>query len=236
MSRILFVVLLLQLGMISLCAHAGIVLSGTRVVYHEGNKDVTISLKNTSSHAVLIQSWIDTGDPLAMPEKIHVPFVIMPPINRINGGGKQSLRIIYTENILPTDRESVFWLNVLAVPPKNKDTGSYILNTTYQTRIKLFYRPAGLHVDAGIAPAKLQWKKEGNTVSVYNPTPYYITLLSVAGPSAKSDVIAQGKMIAPYGKNLFSGKEHGVLNKNSRLMYSIIDDSGMVREFTSTLN
>ena len=236
MTRMLLGVLLLQLSFISQHADAGIVLSGTRIVYPGNKQEVTVSLRNTSSHALLIQSWIDTGDPLMMPEKINVPFVIMPPITRINGGGKQSLRIVYTKKQLPEDRESVFWLNVLAVPPKSSDSESYKLNIAYQTRIKLFYRPESLNIDAGTAPSKLQWKKEQNKVSAYNPTPYYISLLSVTDSSKKKDLVAQGKMIAPYGSIIFSREEGEALNRTSRLMYSIIDDSGMVREFISNLN
>jgi P pilus assembly chaperone PapD len=66
-----------------------------------------------------VQSWIDTGDPTALPEKINVQFVIMPPITRIDAGKGQMLRLIYTGGTLADDRESIFWLNILAIPPKN---------------------------------------------------------------------------------------------------------------------
>lgn len=145
----------LWLLLVPVYTSAGIVLNGTRVIYPADKKEVSVSLKNTGLHAVLVQSWLDTGNPYATPEKIPVPFVVMPPITRIDGGKSQNLRLRYTGETLPDDRESVFWLNVLSVPPKITDVNSQHLNVAYQTRIKVFYRPANLNVRADTAAQKM---------------------------------------------------------------------------------
>lgn len=44
-------------------ANASIVLDGTRVVYPAGKKEVTVTVSNQNNNPVLIQSWIDSGNP-----------------------------------------------------------------------------------------------------------------------------------------------------------------------------
>ena len=91
MYKVLWYPGLLFLLLISLSSCAGIVVSSTRVIYPSYQKEVTVSLKNTATHPMLIQSWIDTGDPLVTAEKINVPFAIIPPITRSDGGKGQTL-------------------------------------------------------------------------------------------------------------------------------------------------
>ncbi|RCB85043.1 long polar fimbrial chaperone LpfB, partial [Escherichia coli] len=40
-------------------SYAGVIISGTRVIYNEGNKNVSINVKNPDKMPYLIQSWID---------------------------------------------------------------------------------------------------------------------------------------------------------------------------------
>ena len=71
-----------------------------------------------------------------------------------NGGAV--LRIAYLKAPLPTDRESLFWLNILEVPPRDEDENN-ALQFSFRSRFKLFFRPSQLKsVDS--AAGKLQWK------------------------------------------------------------------------------
>ncbi|MDZ5641631.1 molecular chaperone [Enterobacter sp. A103] len=113
-----------------------------------------------------------------MPEKLHVPFVLTPPLTRVEGRHGQTLRITATPNNMPADRESVFWLNVLEIPPTNKD-GKNQLMVAFRNRVKLFWRPAALKNGATDAPAKLTWHADGENIILSNPTAYYISLTGV---------------------------------------------------------
>lgn len=100
-------------------AFADIVLSGTRIIYKAAQKDTTIRLENKGSTPALVQSWLDDGDPNADPSTINVPFNATPPVSRIEPGRGQTVKLTYTGNrTLPKDRESIYWFNVLEVPPK----------------------------------------------------------------------------------------------------------------------
>jgi chaperone protein EcpD len=167
-----------------LCANsvASVVIIGTRVVYPLNAKDVSVRLNNNGSSASLIQAWIDDGDASASPENISVPFVLSPPMFRINPTRSQMLRLVYTgENKAPRDRETVYWLNVLEIPPKpDASAGENTLQFAVRSRIKIFLRPAELSGDPAAAPAQVQWRvvRDGASLKLlaFNPTPFYVSL------------------------------------------------------------
>ena len=75
---------------------ANIVITGTRVIYPSDEKEVTVKLENKGKGPVLIQAWIDDGDINATPDSLRVPFVISPPLNRVDPEKGQTLRISFT--------------------------------------------------------------------------------------------------------------------------------------------
>ncbi|MEG2434427.1 MAG: fimbria/pilus periplasmic chaperone, partial [Acinetobacter sp.] len=119
---------------------AGIQIGRTRVIYDASKKEVALSLKNTETELPwLIQSWIDTGD-----GKTRGPFIVTPPLFRLDPQKEQNLRITWSGQALPTDRESLFYMNVRTIPAMEKsDDQKNVLRLIYKTRLKLFWRPSG---------------------------------------------------------------------------------------------
>jgi chaperone protein EcpD len=170
-------------------AHANVVIAGTRVVFPAKDGEVTVRLTNDSPKPALVEAWIDDGNPRSTPDQVETPFLITPPLFRMNAHKDQSLRILFThsQKPLPGDRESVFWLNVLEIPPK--PTGPQAVDKNYlqlaiRSRLKLFYRPADLAGDPLKAPAALSFKAvadgTGQALQVHNPTPYYVTIVQLS--------------------------------------------------------
>lgn len=52
--------------------------------------------------------------------KDSAPFIVLPPIVRIEPGKGQSWRLMFNGSRLPQDRESLFWFNLLDIPPEPK--------------------------------------------------------------------------------------------------------------------
>ncbi|WP_205744366.1 fimbria/pilus periplasmic chaperone [Dyella sp. M7H15-1] len=161
------------------------------MIYPAQEREITLSLTNDEkTQPRLVQAWIDDGQVDTPPDQIHVPFELMPPVFRLDAGKSQVLRIVYTHensaaNPLPKDKESLFWLNVLSVPPDPSNAKSQnLLKFAIRTRIKFFLRPEGLAGDAEQAPAQLQWKRvsHGNeqTLEAYNPSAYHISFANIA--------------------------------------------------------
>ncbi|WP_434156350.1 fimbrial biogenesis chaperone [Morganella morganii] len=97
----------------------GISTNSTRYIYPEDAKDITVRVNNESASPVFVQYWLDSGDSETLPAKLPVtPFELTPPVSRINPGAEQILRIqLIDKNSMPSDRESLWWLNVLDIPP-----------------------------------------------------------------------------------------------------------------------
>ncbi|RBJ70071.1 molecular chaperone, partial [Pseudomonas sp. MWU12-2534b] len=126
-------------------ASAGITLSATRLIFDGVHNEVSINVRNTGNDS-LIQSWIDSDNP----KMASVPFVVTPPLARVSAGEQQLMRVIYEGAGMPSDKESVFWLNVQEIPQADKTQKS--LQLAVSQRIKVFFRPVGLQADAYLAP------------------------------------------------------------------------------------
>jgi len=183
-----FVVGAIFLSLFSSAVNAEIIIHGTRVVYPAAARDVTLRMNNPGDKPMLVQAWIDDGDSSKAPEEMKVPFQLTPALSRLEANASAVLRIGYSKEPLPADRESLYWLNILEVPPQQKQ-GENRLAFTFRHRIKLFFRPADLKTNINSAAQKLSWKFEpegvakgmarGPLIQVSNPTPYYLSFSKV---------------------------------------------------------
>ncbi len=182
---------LLALSVYSSGALAGIAPDRTRLIITGSDRSASVNMVNTSPDVpFLAQSWVED----ASGKKITAPLVVVPPLQRINGGQKGVARVTKTDGInnLPQDRESLFYLNIREIPPRPDKPN--VLQLAMQSRIKLFYRPTA------IIPAhrgdvwqnKVVFHKNGNQFVADNPTPYYITIL---GLSKKTEREGGGKLM-----------------------------------------
>ncbi|HAV8072235.1 TPA: fimbrial chaperone [Escherichia coli] len=220
-------------------AIADIVISGTRVIYTSVQKSVNVRLENKGNNPLLVQSWLDTGDDNAEPGSINVPFTA----TRIDGKRGQTIKLMYTgSSALPKDRESVFWFNVLEVPPKpdaEKMANQSMLQLAFRTRIKLFYRPEGLTGIPSDATAALKWSWTTSggkaALRVVNPTPFYVSFSS-------GDLVASGKrypldvkMIAPLGEDVITVNSLSSKVSSAKVHFFAINDFGGAIEGNATL-
>lgn len=185
-------------------AFASIQISTTRVIYHAAEKNVSVQINNPGKYPVLLQSWTDDGHPEIRPDALRTPFILTPPLTRVNADAGQTLRLSYTGTPLPTDRESVYWLNVLEIPPVG-EKGSNQIQVAFRSRIKLFYRPTGL-ADKGAQAAisQLRWRAQGNKISLNNPTPYYVSAVAITLTRGGKKTTIAADMLAPNGSADFT--------------------------------
>lgn len=212
--------------------NADIVISGTRIVYPQSSKDVIVNLDNRGNKPLLVQTWLDDGRDGVNPQELKLPFVITPPVSRIDPQKGQSLRITYMGSALPQDRESLFWFNVLEIPPKSKAKEGESLNQlqlAFRTRIKLFFRPDGLKGTPGDAATNLKWsqKKEGNTLSLFaqNDSPYNVSVSNVKLKVGSKEYTVDSKSVLPFSGVSMPVK--GLSNNISgTVIYNTINDNG----------
>lgn len=58
----------------------------------------------------MVQSWLDDGNENGDPAKMKLPFIVTPPVSRLDPQKGQSVRITWTGKALAQDKESIFGL------------------------------------------------------------------------------------------------------------------------------
>lgn len=180
-----------SLLLISTSAISGVEIGGTRLIYNGTGHQAAISVSNPDNTPYLIQSWVsknensDDGDSL---------FVTTPPLFKLNPYAQNSVRVMLAGNAVPQDRESVYWLNIKSIPSSSAEAKNELL-IAVKSKMKLFYRPAGLKGDPSLAYQQLTFSAAGGKLSVHNPTPYSVSLYDV---KVNGKELAKPPMVLPF--------------------------------------
>ncbi|BEM51233.1 fimbrial protein StfD (plasmid) [Serratia marcescens] len=182
-------------------AQAAIALDRTRVIFDGGQNSVSLNVSNQNKQLpYLAQGWIEDEKG----NKIQSPLTVLPPVQRIEPGKPSQVKIqaLPAAKLLPQDRETVYYFNLREIPPKSSKPNT--LQIALQTRIKLFYRPAGIEMDKGGVPPQeqLTLSKQGDKYVVNNPTPYYVTIVDAASKKDVPGVKGFEPMMVPPKGNL----------------------------------
>ncbi len=229
-------ILILITAVTSNTTEAALTLNADRLVYNESDGDANISVHSDEDRAYLIQSWLDTGDSTA---KNNLPFVVTPPLFRLAPKSDNVIRIVYLGKGLPTDRETLLWLNVKGIPGLN-DAESSVENRmvlAVNNRIKFFFRPLGLKGDPAVAAQNVQWKKMGNTVTVTNQSPFNLVLNNITIDREKLpvSVVDNNTVIPAFGSKSYRLK-HTPAGSGS-VTWEALNDYGVTSKlFSQTLD
>ncbi|EKT60164.1 molecular chaperone [Providencia sneebia] len=217
-------------------AIAGIYLDNSRIIFSSADttQGQTIGISNSASSAspYLVKAQV-LGD--IQGTQTQTPFSVTPSLFRLEKGMKNQLRILKTgQTPLPKDRESVFYLRVIALPagvdsdnpPKSEVGGAVIVSTG--SVIKLFYRPQGLPISQQQAMSALQFSRQGSVLNVKNSSPYFITLssLTVGEYKVPMSVQTQNTLIPPFGEMHYPN-----VNIGGNVTWRAINDYGGTEEF-----
>lgn len=212
--------LMMALAILAGPSHAAIQVAGTRIVFDGNQKEQTVRLTNTGDRPVLTQIWLDAGEEQAdgtvQAGAQATPFIVNPPVARINSDKAQVVRIFKTAEVaaLPQTQESVFWLNVLEVPAKatpaanaEPEAEDNRLNIALRTRLKLFYRPAGVKGDTVTAAEAMTWRvrKDGDdyVVTCANRSPIHISFASLVLKQGEKRSDVPGGLAKPNADETF---------------------------------
>jgi len=220
-------------------AQAAISLSQSRLIVWAAEPEAAPQVTNEGDQPVLLQIWLDVGESGADPQGIAVPFVVTPPVLRLEPGNARYLRLLYTgQGGVPQDRESVYWLNILEIPPKVRPgTAQNHVQMAFRTRVKVFFRPAGIQMPESPPHEKLRFELQrhgdGGVLSVTNPTPVHQTLLHVAIGNGRRQALATVEqvqdMIAPGERRKLLVKFDGARPvSDAWVFFSVLNDFGAV--------
>lgn len=202
-------------------ADGGVSFSRNRMVFPATEKAITLTVTNHGSGPYLVQAGV-SGTPEG---KGGAPFMVTPPMFRLEGKGENVMRILRTGGALPADRESVFYFYANTIPGQAGPAaaGGAVLSISMRTVLKLFWRPDGLKMKPDEAPEKLVFEATRDGVTVKNPTPYYQSFAQLQFDGHDEDLNRVPSMVAPFGEL------HIPLTKSvHRAVWSVMNDYGGV--------
>lgn len=210
-------------------SRAGIQLDSTRVIYPANKREVTLALTNHAETPRLIQAWIDAGDSDISPAKNAAPFIVTPPIFRLDPDKRQTLRIVFIGGNVPQDRESVFWLNVLEVQPKpiGKAEGAQdYIQFSVHSRLKIFYRPQGLSGSPEDAVSTLRWHAVDGGLECENSSAFNVSINNIWFKEGMENTENKHNGMCPAkGKKTFLFQQT-LASNNNNMFFSVINDYG----------
>ena len=202
------------------------------MVFNGAQNSMTVPVTNQNKALpYLAQSWIEDANS----NKIEMPLAALPPVQRVEPGAKGQVKIQSTGNLaaLPQDRESLFYFNVREIPPKSSKPNT--LQLALQTRVKMFYRPAGLEIQRGAdndAQKQLTLSRQGDGYQLNNPTPYYVTIVSATATEKASNAGSfKPVMVAPKSSIALGAQ---VAELGSHPVLTFVNDFGGRPQLTFT--
>lgn len=219
-----------------------VVIGGTRVVFPAQARDVSLKIQNKGADPALVQVWIDDGDEASSPTTARAPFAITPPMFRIDPGQGHALRIVHVGDATPRDRETLYWLNVLEIPPKAREAeGKNVLQFAFRHRLKLFHRPTDLASPPESAASMLRWTMERKdkrlSLRVDNPSPYHVSFqtIDVLDEKGAKRVALGGGMVAPGAFAHFPLPAETQAARVTKVEFATINDYGAVLPLSATV-
>ncbi|CFR12106.1 fimbrial biogenesis chaperone [Yersinia kristensenii] len=207
----------------------------TRLIYPQGAGNISAVLRNTTAALPYLVQVSVSG---AKESYTAAPFLVTPPLFRLEPNSVNQVRISGQNINLPKDRESVFYFHASAIPagsPSETIVQPTASDVTAQfgigNIIKLFYRPKDLPSSPAIAQQNLQFSRSKMGLKVNNPSPYFISFasLNVGGKRLKLDRPDE-LMIAPFSSHIYP-----TMAAHGAVQWQTINDQGGRDEFNQPL-
>ncbi len=232
------VVLLSLLLVAALPAQAQVSIPGTRVVFPAEKAEVVVPVTNRGETPVLVQAWVADGDADQPPEQSKAPFVLAPPMVRLDAGQDAFVRVRQISAAAPTDRrEHLYWLNILAIPPRAKG-GENNLELAVRSRYKVLFRPAALPpppVDRMEGVTVSRRNDGGNAFLVFtNSTAYHLNLGRVAIVQGDAETELDNPFAPPFGEGVIALPSTAT-GSAMEVRFSWLDDDGRLHPVTRQL-
>ncbi|MCW2457372.1 UNVERIFIED_ORG: P pilus assembly chaperone PapD [Rahnella aquatilis] len=189
-------------------AEGGVSFSRNRMIFPASEKSISITVNNHSDNTFLVQAGV-SGD---ADKKTSAPFMVTPPLFRLEKNDNNVMRILRAGGDLPQDREQVFYFFASTIPsqsvpemtPGKTGTTGARVSISMKTILKLFWRPDGLGISPVKALAALRFVSAPGGVVVKNPTPYYQSFAALSFDGKVQDVDRQPSMVSPFSELRFS--------------------------------
>ncbi|BBG61392.1 molecular chaperone [Providencia rustigianii] len=204
----------------------------TRIIYSSDSRFEILKFMNNDGIPYIMQVWADKNNVNSTPDNADAPFIAQPPVFRIEPKTGRDVRLIYSGEGLPQDRESIFYLNVAQIPPKDlnqevQDGNSF--SVIIRHRLKLFYRPVAIQSELNNLEENITFYKEKDgRIRVKNDSPFFVSFSSISVSSqAGKKYEFESMMIPPLSTEILSMNDKNKLTFSpDKVSYKYINDLG----------
>lgn len=182
-------------------------LGAKRVLYSPDSIGVTLSVENPQNYPMLVKSQVFDEDKTTL-----ASFVVTPPLFRLDGKQRSSLRVMRTGGTFVPQQETLKWLCVTGIPPKEDDAWaeeggkeqtkvSFNIQMSISSCIKLLIRPSNIMGESSERAGDITWSRNGTKLVAKNPSPFYMSLSSL---SVGGKTVGELGYIPPFGTQSFN--------------------------------
>lgn len=181
----------------------------------ENTGGVVVNVVNPGPSTYLLQGTVsafdpDTGRSAENSATPVPPFVILPPLHRLDGEGRSALRIRQVGGQLPADRETAIIVSVRAIPASEmsndkeaQTAGSRVL-IALRMNMRLFWRPSGVPAaDKKKIAASLTFVRQGQELVVTNPTPWFVQFGALSAAGVAVPEVSRRAWVSPKSSHTF---------------------------------
>ena len=215
-----FFIKILLLVLFSFNAIASVTLGNTRIIYPSNTLGKDIIFNNNDHSDYIIQAWVDSGDIDSSPENADSDFILMPAMFKIKGKSNQVLRMMYSGQELPLDRESIFYFNFVQFPLSKTNDNQMVV--VLKNRVKILYRPEKLASSLMNSVEDLKYKIKSGTLNINNDSGYHINIANIIIKGPNEEQVINNVTIPPFS----SLKESVTIKNPKEVKVSFINDQG----------
>ncbi|EPL0836689.1 fimbrial biogenesis chaperone [Klebsiella aerogenes] len=180
----------------------GVGFSRNRLIFPSSSHAISLTINNHGKDAqkdlYLVQANV-SKDP---DQKERAPFIVTPPLFRLEANSENEMRIMPAGAALPNDRESVFYFSATVIPSTPEAGKTGVSQVTFATRtiLKMFWRPSEISMTQQASTELVKFIRTDGAVVVQNPTPYYQSFAYLAFDGQEYNLDKGESMVPPFGE------------------------------------
>lgn len=224
------VIISVIIWMLASPVYSGVMPSQSRVIFNASDRMQSLMLVNTNSYPVVVQTWADNGE--GNPDVKNIPFIILPPIFRLEPSDVRGIRIVKNDTSLAQDRESIFWLNIYEMPPDTRINKENSVLVTMNTQIKVINRPALVTTTPTESLAKVRCTLQSKgLLKCSNHSANYLSVSNIRyiDKENRMHAIKNGMLtFPPYSE--VSIHENKMESIPAKLIFTLVEDGGGLKD------
>ncbi|HGN2346103.1 TPA: molecular chaperone [Proteus mirabilis] len=200
--------------------YASINISKDRFFYKEQDKEVLFDIKNKSEQKTyIIQSWVSHYN---KEDNSEAPFIISPSLIKLTPNENFTLKIIKTDDIKETNKESVYRVNIKLVPVIDDEMADKnLLLISLNSIYNLFYTPNNIINKKQNKDINF-FINNDDFIKINNPTPYFITIAEAKIDGI--DILNERITISPFKDYSIKNKKITKNIKDRKVHWKIVDE------------